>query len=307
MTSAPADAPRLLLVGGTGGFVGRSLRPLLGRTYRIRSVHRRPIDGESPAVEFRPADVGTTTDWPELLEGVDAVVNLAWYRAGSRTRFVRLREGLERLIEAASAAGIRRFIQLSVPPAPSHLEASFPYLVEKRRVDGVLARSGLSYRILRPTMLYGPGDVLLSVMRRQVRRYGRFPMFGDGRYHVSPLFVGDLARIVAAELSGADRGTRDLGGPDRLEYRALTDRLFAAEGRQPRYVRLSERGGVRLARLMELVGLDLLYAYEVEWLVSDLLGLPPAEPEGRGLLRVTDYLSHGAPVDPVPGEVRPAS
>ena len=286
MSGEPAR--RLLLVGGAGGFVGRALLPELAGAFRVRSVHRHrvPVE-EAEAVEWVARDVASCPDWARLLEGVDAVVNLAWYRAGPRTRFVALREGLERLLAASVRAGVRRFVQLSVPPAPPSLERGLPYLVEKRRFDAALAGSGLPYRILRPTMLFGPGDVLLSVMLRTIRRYGRFPMFGDGRYHVSPLAVADLARLLRRELDGAAVGVRDLGGPRRFEYRELTDLLFAAAGRSPRYWRLTERGGVRLARLLELTGRHLLYAYEVEWLVSDLLGLPPAS---EGLLPVESYL-----------------
>lgn len=286
-----ARRPRVLVVGGTGGFVGRAVRAELARDVRLRSLHRRPVPAESSeGIEWIAADVAGFDRWPEALRDVDAVLQLAWYRAGPARRFVALREGLERLLEAAVASGRPRFVQISVPPAPEPLERSFPYLVEKRRFDRRLAESGLPYRILRPTLLFGPGDVLFSVMMREMRRYGIFPMFGDGRYHVSPLAVADLARILRAELVGDRVGTSDLGGPVRYEYRELTDLLFRAAGRRPRYWHLSERGGIRLASLLERLGSRLLYAYEVEWLVADLLGLPAAEGVPGGLTRVERYL-----------------
>jgi len=296
MSPSVADRPRVLVVGGFGGFVGRSLLPALAPEFRLRSVHRSPVPAEAAAgVEWIRGDAADLADWESAVRDVDVLVNVAWYRAGRAARFVALRNGLERGLAAAGRAGVRRVLQLSVPPAPEHLERGFPYLVEKRRFDAAVASSGISYRLLRPTMLFGPGDVLLSVMLREIRRYGFFPMFGDGHYHVSPLAVADLARVVRQEATSNATGVRSLGGPRRYEYRELTDLLFRTAGRRPRYWRMSERNGVRLAALLERLGSRLLYAYEAEWLVSDLLGLPPADDVPGGLTSVESYLGASGP------------
>ncbi len=266
----------LLLVGGGGGFVGRHLLPALAARYRVRSLHRHPDPAEAVlGVEWVRADVESYRRWEEILGGVSVVVNLAWYRSGGDRRFRRMYEGLARCLDVARGAKVARFLQLSVPPAPPGLERRLPYLRWKRRFDESLLESGLSVRVLRPTMLFGEGDVLLGAMGRVARRYGRLPMFGDGAYRISPLWAGDLARIATAELEGPDAGTLDLGGPRTYRYRELTDLVFRAVGRPARYWRMTEANGARLAGLLEALGSHLLYRYEVEWLVSDLLALPP--------------------------------
>ena len=276
--SAPSEKGRLLLVGGSGGLVGRNVLAELLPAWKIRSVHRHPAPDEARlGVEWVPADAATVPDWTPLLEGVDVVLNVAWYRFGSERRFAPLGDGLERLIHAARSVGVRRFVQVSVPDSPASLEEGLPYMVHKRRVDRALEGSGLAYSIVRPTMLFAPRDVLITVMLRTMHRYHRFPMFGDGNYHVSPLSARDLARILAREARASGSRNVTAGGPERFRYRDLTDLLFRALGRTPRYFRLSPKGAVRLARLLETVGSTLLYAYEVEWLLSDMLGLPPYE------------------------------
>lgn len=267
---------RLLLVGGGGGLVGRNLLEEFASDWSIRSVHRHPVPREAEAgVEWRAADVAQVEDWAPLLDGVDTVVNVAWYRFGSERRFRPLADGLSRLIRDSRAARVRRWIQISVPEAPPELESGLPYLFEKRRVDQALAESGVSYSIVRPTMLFGPNDKLLTVMLRTIARYHRFPMFGDGEYHVSPIAARDLARVVRREIGLEVSHTVDVGGPQRWRYHDLTDAMFRALGQRPRYVSLTPKGAVRLARLLEAFGSSLLYAYEVEWLLSDRLGLPP--------------------------------
>lgn len=289
--TAPAGAPRVLLVGGGGGLAGRAVLAELLPRFAVRSVHRHAVAAESASgVEWHAGAVESIEHWEPLCEGVDAVVNLAWYRWESPRRFAALARGLERLIAASRTAGVRRFVQVSVPAAPEELERSLPYLYEKRAVDRALEGSGLSYRILRPTMLFGRGDRLLGVMLRMMWRYRAFPMFGAGEYRVSPLAAADLARAVHRELGGATRGTVDLGGPERLPYRELTDRMFAALGRRPRYVHLSPAGAVRLTRVLRAFGSTLLYPYEVTWLLSDRLGLAPDPGATAPLEPVDAYL-----------------
>ena len=272
----PAGRPRLLLVGGTTGLVGRHLRAEFGRDWRIVSLHRWSSPAEpSDGVEFVQGDAATITDWAPLLRDVDLVVNVAWYRAGPLRRFRPLTEGLLRLVAAADRARVPRFVHLSVPDSPPTLETGLPYMSEKRRVDRAIEASGLSYSIVRPTMLFAPRDKLVTVMMRTMHRYHRFPMFEDGAYHISPIATPDLARIVRREAGRTDRRNVTAGGPKRWRYSDLTDTMFAVLGLRPRYFRLTAKGAVRLARLLETVGSSLLYAYEVEWLLSDMLGLPP--------------------------------
>jgi NADH dehydrogenase len=174
------------------------------------------------------------------------------------------------------------------------LESGLPYLTFKREVDRALEASSLSYSIVRPSMLFGPGDRLLTVMLRLMRRYGRFPLFGDGEYHVSPLAASDLAAILRREATLP--GSRNLvfGGPVRWKYRDLLDRMFMALGQKPRYVQLSPALSVGVARLIQDMGSSLIYAYEVEWLLSDRLGPPPYVGLDRPLRSVDSFLDEEA-------------
>ncbi|MCI4318985.1 MAG: NAD(P)H-binding protein [Thermoplasmata archaeon] len=283
--------PRVLLVGGGGGFVGRQLLPLLLREFDVRSIHRHPVASEAvPGVEWVEGDVARLRDWTPVLRDVQVVVNLAWYRWARPRRFEELYGGLRGLLTAAIDAKVHRFLQLSVPAAPLRMERELPYLRWKRRFDQELTDSGLSYAIVRPTLLFGPGDVLLSVMLRMVRRYPFFPMFGDGSFRVNPLAVADLARQIRKLAGSSTVGQFDLGGPETFRYRQLTDLLFRVAGRRPRYWTMNARNGIRLAGLLQSFGSNLLYAYEVEWLMSDLLVQPVAEGIGGPLERVEPYL-----------------
>lgn len=287
--------PRLLLVGGTGGLVGRHLLSEFGRDWEIVSLHRAATPGDSSeGVTFVPGDAKRISDWSPYLEGVSLVVNVAWYRTGSLRQFRPLADGLLRLIAAAERARTPRFVHISVPDSPAFLEAGLPYMSCKREVDRAIEKSALSYAIVRPTMLFAARDKLLTVMMRTMWRYRRFPMFGDGEYHISPIAARDLARVVRREATLSERRNVTVGGPRRWKYRDLTDAMFSALGLRPKYFSLSARNAVRLARFLETLGSSLLYAYEVEWLLSDMLGLPPYVGLGEPLQPVEPFLAEEA-------------
>jgi len=308
---ARSHAARVLLVGGGGGLLGRALLPELTDQFEVRSVHRHPVPMEATAgVEWIPADVSRLRDWGPILEDVDIVINVAWYRWGNNSRFRHLYEGLHALLETCRSMRVDRFLQVSVPNAPASLENGLPYLTYKRRFDREVLSSGLSARVVRPTMMFAPSDRLLTVMLGLMKRYPWFPMFGDGEYHLSPIAASDVARILVQEANASSTGMVDAGGPVRYRYRDLTDLMFRALGRPPKYVSFGRGGSVALAQLVQDLGSTMIYAYEVTWLLSDLLG--PAAYEGLEppLARVEPFLDREArrlggpglpPVPPGPG------
>jgi uncharacterized protein YbjT (DUF2867 family) len=288
--SASRSHPTLLLAGGGSGLLGRALLEEFSSDWTVRSVHRAPVPREARhGIELVHGDLTVLPDFDRLVDGVDAVVNVAWYRWGSERKFLALYEGLGRLLDAARRHDVP-FLQVSVPTAPAHLETGIPYLTYKRRFDASVRASGLPYAVVRPTLMFAPGDVLLGVMLRSIRRYPFFPMFGDGNYRISPVAAADVAKLIRAFVVAPPNATVDVGGPVSYRYREVTDWMYRLCGKRPRYWNLSPGGGVRLARLAQSLGSSLLYAYEVEWLLSDTLALPPTPRVTWPMRRVEPYL-----------------
>src|SRR4030067_522625 len=66
------------------------------------------------------------------------------------------------------------------------------YFRGKAMLERVLIESGVSYAILRPAVLFGKEDILINNIAWVLRRFPVFCVFGDGRYRLRPIYVGDL-------------------------------------------------------------------------------------------------------------------
>jgi NADH dehydrogenase len=206
------------VVGGTG-FLGRHVLPALGEAgWEARPLSRRTgFSGLAP-------DVGA-------LRGASAVVNLAGIKreAGPQTFRAIHVELVAKLVEAMKAAGVRRLIHVSV--VASRPSDSQPYLDSKWQGEEGVRRSGLDWTLLRPGVIYGEGDDLLSHLSFMIRASPVFPIVGHGQATVMPVDAKDVARAVVRALERPESVGRsyDLVGPDRLTLRETVQRVARAE------------------------------------------------------------------------------
>ena len=87
-----------------------------------------------------------------------------------------------------SRAGVGRIVHFSVTNPSS--ESELPYFRGKAQVEELLVGLEIPYAIIRPTLVFGVGDLLLNNMAWALRR---FPVYGNGDYSVQPIYVEDLA------------------------------------------------------------------------------------------------------------------
>jgi len=206
----------IAVVGGTG-FLGRHVVETLEKAgYSVRALSRRVgFDALHP----NPID----------LQGVDAVVNLAGIKRedGSQT-FQAVHVDLVRnVIGAMKVAGVRRLIHISVVVARA--APGLPYHDSKWRGEEIVRASDLDWTILRPGVIYGEGDDMLTHLALMIRTAPVFPIVGDGTSPMRPVDVRDVAAAVAATLHRpVAQKTYEIVGPDRLTLREVVKRVAEA-------------------------------------------------------------------------------
>jgi len=159
-------------------------------------------------------------------------------------------EGTRNVLEAAGAAGVRRFIYCSTcgvhgnvdnPPGDENapINAADYYQQTKYDAEPVVLeyhRKGLTSVILRPAAIYGPGDPERFYMIFKRVAGGRFPMFGSGKTLYHPLYIDHLvdAFLLAQEEGKGDGEAYLIADEEYVEIEDLVRRTAKALGVQVR-------------------------------------------------------------------------
>jgi uncharacterized protein YbjT (DUF2867 family) len=249
----------------TGSFIARRL---LEEGRRVRTLSRRE-DPSSPLrgrIETAPLQFADRARLVESLRGARRLYNTYWVRfERGGTTFDRATANTLLLFEAAAEAGVERVVHLSVSN-PSE-DSPLPYFRGKARLERELAASGLSHTIVRPTLVFGPRDILVNNIAWILRRFPLFVVPSDGAYRVQPVSVEDVAEIAVTAT-----GTVDAAGPETYTFDELVHLVADAVGRRRRLVHVPPRVALALGKAIGAARRDVvLTADEVEGLRASLL------------------------------------
>lgn len=225
------------------------------------------------------------------LEGVDTLYNTFWIRfeRGPIT-YAWAIERSRQLLAAASRAGVRRIVHISVINA-SH-DAPTAYFRAKAAVEDLLAATGVPFAIVRPTVTFGPGDILLNNLAWTLRRLPVFGIPGDGRYPIQPVHVDDIAEAAIAAVGAPPGSVVDAAGPDIYTFREFVALVREAIGSHALVVPMPVGAALAAARLIGLVVRDeVLRRDEVGELQAGLM-CSAAAPSGR--IRLSEWLADNA-------------
>jgi len=229
--------PQAIAVVGATGFVGRAIVARLAEAgHGVIAISRtgRRLAEWPASVSTRAADVASGRNVGPALEGADAVVHLVAIprETGGRTFADVNVRGTQRVVEAATTAGIRRFVHLSVLGVAD--DPKLRYLYSKWLGERIVRDSDLDWVVLRPSLMFGPGDGFFRLVRTTLKWWSpgvvAIPGSGDSRFQ--PLAVDDLALAVERSLTDPERGRQvyEIGGPDWVTYREIVEEVMRVTG-----------------------------------------------------------------------------
>jgi nucleoside-diphosphate-sugar epimerase len=278
------------VVTGAFSYSGRFIAALLlerGRDVRTLTNHPQPDDPLASRIPTYPLDFSDDTALVAALAGTDTLYNTYWVRAphSGLTHSVAV-ENTVRLIDAARRAGIRRIVQTSIANPTASTRS---YYRGKAALEDAVRSSGLPYAIVRPTLLFGEGDVLINNIAWLLRHLPVFAIPGDGRYRLQPMHVKDHAALqVEVGSEGADVVV-DSAGPEIFTFDELVHLLRRAMNLHTLVVHvppvLALAGATVAGRL---AGDMLLTRDELDDLMDDIL---VSHEPARGSTRLTDWLA----------------
>ncbi len=182
----------LAITGGTGFVGSRAIDLALAAGHEVRALTRRP-QPERDGITWIEGALDTRAPLDSLIAGTDAVLHIAGVvNAPNRAGFAAGNiAGTQAVLDAASKAGVRRFVHVSSLAAREpHLSV---YGWSKIESEAIVAASGLDWSIVRPPAIYGPGDMEMRDLFRMAKS-GVAALPPGGR--VSVIHVDDIASLL---------------------------------------------------------------------------------------------------------------
>ncbi len=222
-------------------------------------------------VKAFPLDFKNVEQLKESLKDVDALINTYWirfdYKEKSQPGAV---ENTRKLINAAVSVKVKRIVHISITN-PS-LDSPLPYFWGKAANEKVVIESGMSYAILRPTVLVGTEDILINNIAFLLKRFPIFTLPGDGLYRLQPVCVEDFADLAVDAIYRNDNYIIDTVGPDIFTFKEMVELIETKVGVKRPLVPVPPRLAWRMSQLIGLfLGDILLTREEVVGLMADLL------------------------------------
>ena len=254
------DQTNLSVVTGAFGYTGKHIaRRLLEAGHRVRTLTRSPASSSpfSDRVERYPLNFDDAEQLAESLLGADSLYNTYWIRfaRGAVTHETAVRNS-RALLNAAAKANVRRVVHISITNPSEH--SPLPYFRGKALVERAVRDSGLTYTIVRPTLLFSTEDVLVNNIAWFLRRFPVFPIAGSGKYPIQPVSVDDVAKLAVEAGAENDDVTLDAVGPETFTFEELV-RLLA------------RRVGSKASLVHVPPAVALLAAGMAGWLVRDVV------------------------------------
>jgi NADH dehydrogenase len=283
----------LLLTGATGRVGSALLRRLVDSRQPVRCLVRDPrrLGPERVRVQIALGDLGDPASFRHALRGVKTVVHLAATERDQAHATIEEIDGVAvwRLLRAAEAAGVERFVFLSPLGARPHHRSRVHRA--KALAEEAVADADLQSTILRCSLIYAPGDTKLGLLDA-LALLPVVPVTATmGRAQVQPVWADDVAACIAAVLAADDPpAALDIAGPETLTFRQAVQHALAAGGRERRLVTVPTNLLLRALHAYEAVTGPVALATRDE---ADALGATMVTPRGTA-----DARSLG--VDPLP-------
>ena len=240
----------------TGKYVARLL---LDRGCRVRTLTGHP-ERQNPfgeAVEVFPYNFDRPDQLRNSLVGTSTLINTYWVRfPRGESTFEAAVRNTRTLIKAAKDAGVERIVHVSI--ANPSADSPLGYYRGKAELEQAVIDSGLPYTIVRPTVIFGAEDILINNIAWFVRRFPVFGIPGVGSYGVRPIYVEDMARLLADAVDARENAVINAVGPETYTFEELVRLIARSIGRSVHLVHVPSR----LAYLATLV---------TGWLVGDVV------------------------------------
>lgn len=287
-----AVSNRLVTVFGGSGFVGRHLvRALAKRGFRVRVAVRRPdlarflmTAGAVGQVHAVQANLRYPASIEAAVQGAEVVVNLVgMLNESGRNSFKAVQSfGPGAIGRAARAAGVSRYVHTSSLGVYAPESA---YGASKIEGEEAARAAFPDPVIVRPAAIFGPEDDFFNKLAALARMLPVVPLIGGGGTRMQPVFVGDVAEVLARAVEGSlpAGSVYELGGPEVMTLREINEFVLRVTNRSRPLLPLPFAMASIQAKVLQFLPGKLLTPDQVRLLRHDNVVSAEAVAAGRTL------------------------
>jgi NADH dehydrogenase len=230
----------MILVTGASGYLGSHIVKRLAAAGKpVRALVRNRAWAEAEGrlaglnLEWAEGDVTKPETLPAALRGVEAVIHTVAVaiEKGGRTYEAINYQGTVNIVNAARAAGVRRFLNVCQLGADANLP--YRFLASKGKAQDYVAASGLDWTAFRPSVIWGAEDEFANTFARLVPLSPLiYPIIGNGQAKFQSVWVEDVVTAIVKSLDDPSTIGQDfeLGGPEVLTIVEIERRTLKAIG-----------------------------------------------------------------------------
>ena len=207
-----------ITITGANGFVAKNLRKFLSKNHiKVIAIARKT---------FQKHHTETVVYSKTLLEkglqnklrNCDALVHLIGIGKQSfKYNFEDNIDLTKNMIKTCKKSGIKKIIYISGLGVTKN--STSDYFISKYKAEQEIINSGLNYTIFRPSYIVGKKDYLSKFILKQIKK-GIVIIPGSGKYHLQPIFVEDVAKIIVESIYEKKFSNKilDLVGPEIIKF-----------------------------------------------------------------------------------------
>ena len=286
--------PELNIVTGAFSYTGKYITQKLltmGKMVKTITGHPDRLNPFDNKVLIAPFNFDMPTELVKSLQGASTLYNTYWVRFPyKQVTYDKAVDNTQILIHAAREAGIQKIVHISITNASE--KSPFPYFKGKGILEKAIINSGLSYAIIRPTVLFGHEDILINNITWFLRHLPVFAIMGTGDYRLQPVFVEDVAEIAINAAHRKENVILDAVGPEIYTYNELIKLISDKVQNKARIIHLQPHLAFILSKFIDCIVKDIILTRdEVEGLMQNLL-ISKDAPTGR--MRLSEWLDKNA-------------
>jgi len=207
-----------ITITGANGFVAKNLRNFLSKNHiKVIAIARKTFQKHHTEIAVYSKTL-LEKGLQNKLRNCDALVHLIGIgKQSSKYNFEDNVDLTKNMIKTCKKSGIKKIIYISGLGVTKNSRSD--YFISKYKTEQEIINSGLNYTIFRPSYIVGKKDYLSKFILKQIKK-GIVIIPGSGKYHLQPIFVEDVAKIILESISEKKFSNKilDLVGPEIIKF-----------------------------------------------------------------------------------------